>query len=164
MSTETVPGFMEDVPMEDFNVAGEYVPEPLIPDGIYNGVVTDVRYKGDIGAIAWQIALQGNEGRTKTDGSSVDVGSLFYNNWLPLPGDETKMTPKGKSTKRVAKIRMLKEFAEKMKINMNTPKEILENVNNKTWLGLVVLITVKTKTYQGTISNEISKMEQVAPG
>jgi hypothetical protein len=94
-----------------------------------------------------------NDGETPVDGAVV-----FGRNYLPKPGDEDIMTPSGKSSKRVAKINMLKEFAEKMEVAMNTPAEIMEGINDALWVGKEVIITLEIREWQGKFSNDIKKV------
>lgn len=68
------------------------------------------------------------------------------------------MTPKGRSTKRQAKINMLKQFADGMKVNMNGKNEIVEGISQGLWLGIPVIVKLNLETYEGRTRNNIDRM------
>lgn len=149
---------MTDTINTDFNLDNEFVAEPLLMNATYRGNVTSVKHDAASSAIIWGITLEGNEGFTMSDGESpVDGKQVFFRNYLPKPGDENEKA-NNNMTKRQNKINMLKRFAEGMQIDMNTPIAISEAISNAEWVGIPVLVTVKTKEYQGQTSNEVGKM------
>lgn len=142
----------------DFNIDEEYKPLPLIPQGTYTGHVTSVKIIPEDPSICWDVTLQGNGG-TKSDGSEIDGSTLSFKNWLPKPGDETKRTKSGLQTVREAKISFLKEFSERMKINMNTAQIVQEAIANQDWVGMEVRVKIGIREYEGRYSNNIEMME-----
>jgi hypothetical protein len=153
------PGDIGDIHFDsDFNVPDEYVPPPLTATGYYHGASTRVLFNRKDQAIAWTFTLRDNGG-VMSDGKTLIDGSTYdYNIWLPKPGDEHKMTKTGKQTIRAAKISMMQQFANYMKINMDTPKKIAEALQNGDWMGLEADIFVEINEYEGRISNRIGKM------
>jgi len=142
----------------DFSLQDEFKPDPLAPTGTYKGHVMQVAFDPEGQCIVWTVALSGNAG-VMSDGSTSIDGQRFENrNWLPRPGDETTMTPRGRSTKRQAKINMLKQFADGMKINMNGKNEIIQGITEGLWLGIPVLVKLTIETYQGRTRNNIANM------
>jgi len=142
----------------DFNLEEEAVDDPLIPQGTYTGNVTNVSYDAEKYAIVWQYALDGNGGTMNDGETPIDGAVVFGRNYLPKPGDEDVQTPSGKSSKRIAKINMLKDFAEKMGIDMNTPAEIMEGINDAKWIGMEVVLTIEVREWEGKFSNDIKKV------
>lgn len=142
----------------DFNVEEEFKPEPLAPQGSYKGHTIQVGFDPEGQCIVWTVAFSGNTG-TMSDGvTPIDGQRYQYRNWLPKPGDKDIMTPKGRSTKHQAKINMLKQFADGMKINMNTKNDIIEGITQGLWLGIPVIVKLTIETYEGRTRNNIDRM------
>ena len=162
MSQEMMP---QDSQIEsDFSVSDEFKPDPLAPVGTYRGHVIQVGFDAAGQCIVWTVALQGNTG-TMSDGATPIDGQRFqYRNWLPRPGDESTMTPKGRSTKRQAKINMLKQFADAMEINMNGKNEIIQGITEGLWLGIPVVCKLTLDTYEGRTRNNIDRMSRDKSG
>ena len=94
-----------------------------------------------------------------SDGETPIDGSVFvYRNWLPKPGDEVERTKKGTQTKKQAKINMLHDFAEAMKITMTTPKKILESIANCDWIGIEAQVKMGVRTWEGRTFNNIERV------
>ena len=142
----------------DFDVSSEYKPAPLVPNGEYHGNVTKIELNSESACIAWTITLADNGGVMSDDITPIDGSLHWYRNWLPIQGDETEMTKDGKMTKRQAKINMLADFSSAMKIKLNDPKQIKEDIANQVWLGLSVMVNIETSEYNGKVSNNIKKM------
>ena len=141
----------------DFSLSDEYKEDPLVPTGTYKGNVTNVTFDPDQMAIVWDVVMEGNEG-TMSDGETlIDGQVLFFRNWLPRKGDEDIAGKRG-GNKRQTKINMLKKFAEKMDISMDTPTIIAEAIENTDWIGIPVLAKVSINEYEGNISNQINNM------
>lgn len=148
----------------DFSVSDEFKPEPLAPVGTYKGHVIQVGFDAAGQAIVWTVCLAGNSG-TMSDGATPVDGQRFqYRNWLPRPGDENIMTPKGRSTKRQAKINMLKQFADAMKVNMNGKPEIIQGISEGLWMGIPVIVKLTLDTYEGRTRNNIDRMSRDESG
>jgi len=148
----------------DFNIQDEYRPDPLAPPGTYQGNVIQVGFDPQGQAIVWTVALQGNHG-SMSDGETEINGQHFqYRNWLPRAGDENIMTPKGRSTKRQAKINMLKQFADEMQVSMNSKEEIVEGISEGLWLGIPVFVKLTIETYEGRTRNNINRMSRNPQG
>jgi hypothetical protein len=147
---------MDDV--DDFDVEEEFTPIPLIAAGFCNAAVTDVKFNSEDKTIDWYVTLSDNGG-VMSDGETPIDGSVHtYRNWLPKPGDETERTKKGTQTKRQAKINMLHDFAESMRITMSTPRQILESIANSDWLGVAVQVKMEVRTWEGRTFNNIARM------
>jgi len=148
----------------DFNVSDEFKPDPLAPVGTYKGHVIQVGFDAAGQAIVWTVCLAGNSG-TMSDGATPIDGQRFqYRNWLPRPGDEAIMTPKGRSTKRAAKISMLKQFADAMKVTMNTKEDIIKGITEGLWMGIPVICKLSLDTYAGRTRNNIDRMSRDESG
>lgn len=144
--------------MDDFDVEEEYQPIPLIAEGFYNGAVTDVKFNSTDKTIDWSVTLNENGGVMSDGETEIDGSTHSYRNWLPKPGDETERTKKGTQTKRQAKINMMHDFAEGMKITMTTSKQILEAIANSDWLGAEVQVKMEVRTWEGRTFNNIARM------
>lgn len=156
-TTQPMPG--EELTPTDFNLEDEYKPEPLAPVGTYTGMIRAVEYESGNMAIRWDVVASGNMGILMADGESqVDGNTFFYRNWLPKPGDDKVRTKSGRSTKRQAKINMLKRFADDMKINMNDADAVMEAIANSEWIGLSVVFTLDLDTYEGVTRNVIKRI------
>ena len=143
----------------DFNVEDEFKTPPLIPNGKYEGNVTEVKFDPASSSLVWQVVLIADSDTLMSDNETPVNGSLvFYRNWLPKSGDENIRTKNGKSTKRQAKINMLQEFQKKMRINMNTPDAIVDGVGNGEWIGLNVVVLVEVREWEGRLSNQVKDM------
>lgn len=142
-----------------FNAEEEYKIAPLIPVGTYEGYVTKVEFDAANSALGWEITLKAEQDVLMSDNETpVNGVTTIYKNWFPKAGDEEKRTGSGKMTKRQAKINMIKDFQDKMRINMNTPQDIIEGVTNAEWIGIEVLVTIEIREYQGRFSNQIKTM------
>jgi hypothetical protein len=144
--------------MDDFDVEEEFIPTPLIAEGFCNGAVTDVKFNSEDKTIDWTVTLNNNGGVMSDGETPIDGSTHTCRNWLPKPGDEAEMTKKGNQTKRQAKINMLHDFAEKMKIEMSTPKQILEAIANSDWIGADVQVKMEVRTWEGRTFNNIGRM------
>ena len=143
---------------DDINFEDEYKPLPLIPQGYYHGAITQVDYDPEAKTIAWGITLSGNDG-VKSDGETpIDGSTLVFTNWLPMPGDENEMTKKGTMTKRQAKINMLHDFVEGMKLAISTLKELLQKIAYGEYIGRDVTIKISIRKWEGRTFNGIEKM------
>ena len=150
----------DTVPMEDFDVDSEYKPTPLIPKGQFVGNISSVKYNPDDQTIDWVVTFDGNgEDVLMLDNETlVDGATMGYRNFLPKPGDENERTKTGRQTKRQAKINMMKDFADNMKISMKSPTQILESISNAEWLGLRVKANIGFRMYEGRTFNNIEKL------
>lgn len=142
----------------DFNLEDEYKPSPLIPQGNYLGAVTGVTFDNEAQCLTWEVTIH-SSGIYASDGeTAVDGMRVYYRNWLPKPGDDTLLTKRGDQTKRQAKINMLKDFADKMRISMNSPSDIINSIREQSWVGIEVSLSVIVSEYDGRIRNEVTKM------
>lgn len=147
--------------IESFDINSEYVQDPLIPDGTFKGIVTKVELKPDTGITEFTIQLQGNEGIFCVDGvTPVDGKTSKYTVWLPVKGDELIKSQFSALTKRQDKIRSIKKFSEKMKINIGTEKDIKQAIESQEWLSIPVIVSIKSRPYEGVLYNQIKKMER----
>ena len=142
----------------DFDLEDEYKPEPLVSSGNYRGNVIGVVLDTEQNAIVWKVALAENGGVMSDGETPIDGSHHYYRNWLPRPGDENEPTKNGRGNKRQSKINMMKQFADSMKISMNTPAIITESITNQDWVGLEVITTISINEYMGVTRNQIDKM------
>ena len=156
--TEAYSGEEVFLPNSDFDLEDEYKPEPLITGGNYRGNVIGVIFDAEHNAIVWKVALDENGGVMSDGETSIDGSHHYYRNWLPKPGDENEPTKDGKSNKRQSKINMMKQFADGMKINMNSPAIIAESIANQDWVGIQTMNTLSINEYMGVTRNQIDKM------
>ena len=143
----------------DFDANAEFKPTPLIPRGVYRGSSTGVKFDPETQSIIWTFCLNNNGGLMSDGETSVDGVTIEYKNWLPMIGDENELTSSGKSTKRQAKINMLKEFGDRMKIKIGTKEEIVQGLTSGEWIGLSVIMTIGTREYQGRIFNDLKDVK-----
>lgn len=142
----------------DFSLDDEYKPDPLAPIGNYLGSIAAVAFEPANQAIAWKVVL-GENGGVMSDGETpLDGQVYYYRNWLPRPGDENEMTASGRSSKRQAKINMMKQFADGMKINMDSPSIIASSIEGGEWVGLDVIVSLNIEEYQGRVRNTVTRM------
>ena len=147
--------------LDDFDVEEEFTPLPLIAEGYCNGAVTDVKFNSEDKTIDWSVTLSDNGGFMSDGETPIDGSVHTYRNWLPKPGDEVERTKKGTQTKRQAKINMLHDFAEGMKITMSTPRQILESIANADWMGASVQVKMEVRTWENRTFNNIARMVAV---
>lgn len=143
----------------DFDAEGEYKIPPIIPSAKYRANVTGVRFDKEKMALVWDLVIIADDFVVMSDGETPVNGVTIQNfNWFPKAGDENEKTKSGKMSKRQAKINMISDFQKKMRINMNSPKAIVDAVQNAEWIGIPVIIDVAARVYEGRISNQISSM------
>ena len=150
-----------DILNQDFNLEDEYKPAPLVPQGNYQGNVTNITVDARGHAILWQIALDGNGGYQSDGETPIDGQVMFYRAWLPKSGDDSEMIKSGGMTKRQWKINALADFSKAMGINMSTPAVIKEAIENSDWIGIRVTMAVTFDEYQGVVRNQVNKMKKV---
>jgi len=146
----------------DFSLEDEYKPDPLAPQGNYLGSVAGVTFEMANQAIAWRVVLADNGGVMSDGETPIDGQAFTYRNWLPRIGDENKMTASGRSTKRQAKINMMKQFADSMQINMDSPTQIMAFIESGDWVGIDVVVSLSMEEYQGRTRNSVSSMARRA--
>lgn len=150
----------EDV-STDFNLESDFKIEPLIPNGTYTANVVEVQFKQDKANISWKLVLDGNGGFMNDGETPIDGIAIYFNNWLPKKGDETLMTPSGRSTKFQSKVNQLGKFAKGMNLNMNTMDIIKEAIANGEYIGLAVKVKIDTSEYplgSGSFKNDADQM------
>jgi len=145
----------------DFNAEDEYKPMPLVPTGLYFANVTEVRIDEENQAIVWIFTFVDNGGLMSDGQTEIDGSIISMKNWLPKAGDENELTSSGKQTKRQAKINMLKQFADNMGVNMNTPAAIIEAIANQEWIGLRAKLQVTVRDYEGRVYNDVRSAKAV---
>jgi len=147
----------------EFNLEEDFKADPLIPAGNYFGNVIEVKM-GDKGSVDWKVALDGNGGFRSDGETPVDGSHIYYRNWLPKKGDENIPTPSGNGNKFQAKVNMMKQFADGMKVNMNTMSIIRESITNGDWIGLQVVCKLAIAEYpkdSGKYKNDCNGMVAV---
>lgn len=148
--------------VDPFNVAEEYVPDPLVPDGMYQGIITNVVHKKDINILEFTISFQGNEGINCIDNiTPIDGKTSKYALWLPRKGDELVPSKFSALTVRQDRIRTIKKFSEKMTITIGTENDIKQAIESQLWLSIPVYAQVKSRLYEGELYNHITKLERI---
>lgn len=143
----------------DFNIGEEYRPNPLIPPGkCYHANVTGVKFDPADQVMIWNFTLVENGGVLSDGETPVDGATTTFRNWFPKAGDENEMAKNGRMTKRQAKINMIKDYSEKLEIDMNTPTAIKEALMNHTWLGMAVNLEIEIRQYEGRFSNNVKSV------
>jgi len=143
----------------DFNAEEEYKIPPIIPPAKYRANVTNVKFDKEKMALVWDLVVVADDYVVMSDGETpVNGVAIQYFNWFPKEGDENERTKSGKMSKRQAKINMISDFQKKMRINMNSPKAIIDAVQNAEWIGLGVIIDVVARVWESRISNQINSM------
>ena len=148
----------------DFSLDDEFKPDPLAPVANYLGSVAAVALEVGNQAVAWKVVLNDNGGVMSDGETPIDGQAFYYRNWLPRVGDENKMTASGRSTKRQAKINMMKQFSEEMHIEMDSPPQILAAIESGDWVGIDVVVSLTIDEYQGRTRNNISSMSRRPSG
>lgn len=144
----------------DFNVDEEYKPDPLIPKGIYHGVVVSTKFNAAQFCIVWDFCLHDNGGVMNDGQAPIDGAHVFFRNWLPKPGDESIATKSGKTNKRQSKINMLKDFQEALGIDMSTPAKIAQGIQEQAWVGVEADLEVDAEEYQGRFRNVVGRVKK----
>lgn len=147
--------------IEPFNIEAEYVPDPLLPDGTYKGIITKVELKPDVGILEFTAELQGNEGIFCVDGiTPADGKTSRFALWLLQKGDELVKSQFSSLTKRQEGIRTIKRFREKMKIEIGSEQDIIHAIESQEWLSIPVFASVKSRPNNGILYNYIKKLER----
>lgn len=144
----------------DFDVNEEYKPDPLVPKGLYHGVVTDTKLDAAQCCIVWDFCLHDNGGMQNDGATPIDGQHVWFRNWLPKPGDEDIPTKSGKTNKRQSKINMLKDFEETVGIDMSTPRKIQQALIEKAWLGIEADLEVAVEEYMGRFRNVVNRVKK----
>lgn len=153
------PGLQRSV--EPFDVTKEYVPDPLVADGVYRGMIVKVELLSEGSMLNFTVQLQGNEGIFCTDKlTPVDGKQSKFTLWLPRKGDELVPSPYSALTVRQDRIRGIKKFSDKTKIEIGTENDIKEAIEDKRWMSIPVVATIKSRIYEGEIYNQIKKLER----
>lgn len=142
----------------EFNLDDEYKPTPLAKAGTYLANVIGVEYKKEKHCIAFKICLDGNEGLMSDGETPLDGQHFIYNIWLPKPGDDKEYETNGRVTKRQGKINRMKKTADKLKVNMSTPRIIAVAIANSEWVGLQVLATLSVSEWNGEFKNDVDDL------
>lgn len=143
---------------EDFSLENEYKEDPLCSAGQYFGSVVGVSINASAGCIEWKIVLTDNGGLMSDGETPVDGSNQYYRNWLPQPGDDKIMSKDGRKTKRQSKINMLKDFAEGLQVNMDSPTVIQTAIDEGDWVGLPVIAKISVDTYEGRVRNQVDRL------
>jgi|LSQX01.3.fsa_nt_gb hypothetical protein len=146
----------------NFNVEDEYKEPSLIPKSVYHAAVVAVKFQPAKFSLLWEFVLQ-NNGGVMSDGSTpIDGARVYYNNWLPKPGDENVPIKSGTMSKRQFKINALKEFQDNMGIDMSTPQIIAQALAEAQWIGIEVDVDVDISEYQGRFRNEVNRIRPIS--
>ena len=151
------------VPMDldPFDVETEFVSDPLVPDGTFKGLITKVELKPDNGILEFTVVLEGNEGINCSDGiTPIDGKTSRYAVWLPQKGDELVKSKFSALTVRQDRIRAIKKFSDKMNIHIGNAEDIIKAIEDQEWISIPVLVSIKSKPYEGVLYNQIKKMER----
>jgi len=145
----------------DFNIDEDATEEPLVPDGTYNGSITNVKFYPEGQNMKFYITLADNGG-TCTDGETpVDGATIPLTVWFPREGDKDLQTASGRQSKFQWKVNNIKKVAKKLGIEMRTPDQIAEAIANSEWIGLEVSCKISTNEYEGNFSNQVDSAEAI---
>ncbi len=142
----------------DFNLRDEYKETPLIPGGNYRANIVAVAHEASKASIAFKVVMVENGGFMSDGETPIDGAADYFRIWLPKAGDENELTSSGRMSKRQSKINMMKRFADRMEIGMNTKEEIARNIVENSWIGIPVIVAVDIEEYQGVVRNRIQSM------
>lgn len=143
---------------EDFSVADEYKPSPLLFKGLYNGTITDHTIDQDKQCAVIDVTLNENGSYMNDDFTPVDGVTLKYKIWFPRQGDDQEYTKTGRMTKRQAKINMLRDISNALKIDLNSAGAVNKAMFEKTWVGMSVKASVSISEYEGRLFNNVDKL------
>jgi hypothetical protein len=145
----------------NFNVDEEAMDEPLVPDGTYNGSITNVKFYPEGQNLKFYITLSDNGG-TCTDGETpVDGATIPLTVWFPRAGDKDEQTKSGRQSKHQWKVNNIKKVASKLGITMNTPDQIMDAIANSEWVGIEVSCKISVNEYEGNINNQVDSAEAI---
>ena len=140
----------------EFDTATDYIPDPLVNKGDYNGKIFSTSWSDDGVQFLIGVRLSENPGRVCSDGKTpVDGREYTKKLTMPLENDRT-MPPKfGKAaTMFDAKVKTLSNFAKKMSMDTITPAVLKEIIENGTWMGKDVVLGIDSfTTAEGDIFN-----------
>jgi hypothetical protein len=144
----------------EFNIDEEYKPQPLCPNGTFTGNIVNVSFDAQKQCLIFKVTLAENEGVVMSDGNTpADGANLFARVYFPKPGDETEPTSSGRGNKRDAKISMMKSFADRLKIRMNSGPEVAEALKEGLWTGIPVFVKVSQRALpSGDIVNNVDTL------
>ena len=71
----------------DFDLEGEYKPDPLIPQANYLGSITGVTYNPENYGLTFIVTLSDNGGYMSDGETPIDGGRVFKTVWFPRPDD-----------------------------------------------------------------------------
>jgi len=152
---------MDNLINDDFNLESDYVATPCLLAGTYNVNVTQVSWDAEKMAIVFQLVTEGNDA-VKTDGETpVDGTTLFFRLWFPRPGDDVEIGTNG-LPKRQNKINMINRAFKAMQLNLKTPTEISEAIENGELVGTSFQAKVKLNPpneYNPDIYNEVQNLK-----
>jgi hypothetical protein len=111
-------------------------------------------------AISWELCLHDNGGVMSDGETPIDGVHVYYRNWLPKPGDENIPTKSGKSSKRQAKINMLRDFSSATDVNMDTPQEIATALSEGLWIGTEFDVDISVREWESRFSNEVTRIRR----
>lgn len=142
----------------EFNLDDDYKPEPLIKKGNYKGNVTGVAL-GDNASVQFTVVLNDNGGFMSDGETPIDGSEHILSHYLAREADKELKTRTGKN-KWQTKVNMTKRFAESMQINMNTPPEIVQAVEDQEWVGIPVTVAIDNETFEGMTRPRIQSMKR----
>jgi len=145
---------------EDFDLEADYVPMPVLQTGNYAVNTVNVSFDAEKQCLIFQVVTEGND-TVKSDGETpADGTNLWYRIWFPRDGDEQEVGKNGLSKKQ-NKINMINRNFKNMKLNVNTPSQIMSAVENGDWMGLAFTAKVELRPpddYNPDMYNEIRNL------
>lgn len=149
---------MNELANMDYDIDGEYKPEPLCANGNYDGHVTKVSYLAGKYMITWEATLEGNGGLQSDGNTPVDGSRHIFRLLLPKPGDQDEMESNGRVNKRQGKINRMKKFYAGMQIPSPSGAEAARAIQEGDWVGIPVKVTLSINEYMGEVRNQVDKM------
>jgi len=147
--------------MPDMDFDSEAVPQLLVPEGKYKGVIASTFFNSKINALVIAVTLADNDDRFASDNETpVNGMQIDFLAWFPKPGDELKQAKtKQKMTVRQQKITALKTLFGEFGIIINKTADIQDKVlTNCELIGKEVRIGVGIDTYKGKLDNKTNSI------
>jgi hypothetical protein len=123
----------------------------LVPPGTYQAVFVGYDEDADNYRIILKFTLQNNPGMEMPDGTPVDGTDVYYNVWLPKPGDEN--IPSKRGSKATVKISMANRVWKALGWDPRTGDDL------GVCLGSPVLLDIINEEYNEEMQESVSRVK-----
>jgi len=148
--------------LASFNIAEDFKPIPLVPQGTYIGNITRVSFQEDFTRLNVSVTLVENSGTMTDNETPIDGTEHTYMVFIPQEKDKHEMTQSGKQTKFQYKVNTMRSFFQELKApDINTMDDIEKAIAEGRWLGTRVSVEVQIEMYQGNTLNKIRRMSVI---